>query len=402
MKKAILFVLLSFILCVNLYAQRFEVIWECPFDKNFEYYEEWPDDEGYGPAGIYYLQDISGKIYAFSMSSSNWFEAKNPYEIKEEYGNGYIRVFNNNKSCYFLRNGEIRIYLDDFVYENYDYLLKIEEGVYIKDYHTIYYTEDMIFFQTSDNKLISWKLLENGKSEYYNAKQTQEMLDSGLAKKLGLTKNKSGSIFYFGEFNITSGYGPNYANIINSLTFKTPGYEDRTTVQYWGTFIGTDKQGLSYYYESNLTDSDYNGKDLLHVNIAVLDPWTKEVNIIELPAGDWDPSRNAGGLIARCSQCIDEDGNVYFTDCNKEKGVYQIKKLTNTWSEELGYNKRIIGRVNANQIPLYKSKKTSSETNGYNYEHEFLWVLEKGKNWCKVRKVDGREGYVETKYIDFN
>ena len=74
----------------------------------------------------------------------------------------------------------------------------------------------------------------------------------------------------------------------------------------------------------------------IEVVIAVLDPWKKEVNVIELPAGDWDPERRAGGLIARCSQCIDEEGNVYFTDCSKEKGVYQIKKLTNTWSKELG------------------------------------------------------------------
>lgn len=90
------------------------------------------------------------------------------------------------------------------------------------------------------------------------------------------------------------------------------------------------------------------------------------------------------------------------TNCNKEKGVYQIKKLTNTWSKELGYSERIIGRMNANRIPLYEAKKTSAENNGYNYEYEYLWVLEKTKTWCKVRKVDGREGYVETKYIRFN
>ena len=97
-----------------------------------------------------------------------------------------------------------------------DYVLKIEGTDKYKGWpysQAIYFTEGMVFAQTSDNKLISWKLLENGKSEYYNAKQTQEMLDSGLAKKLGLTKNKSGSTFYFGEFNITSGYGPNYSKI---------------------------------------------------------------------------------------------------------------------------------------------------------------------------------------------
>ena len=68
---------------------------------------------------IYYLRKINDEMYAFSMSSSSWFEVKMPYEIKKDYGNGYIRQFNNNKSSYFLRNGEIRIYLEDFEYEKY-------------------------------------------------------------------------------------------------------------------------------------------------------------------------------------------------------------------------------------------------------------------------------------------
>ena len=58
--------------------------------------------------------------------------------------------------------------------------------------------------------------------------------------------------------------------------------------------------------------------------------------------------------------------------------------------------------MTANRIPLYEAKDTGSENNGYNYEHEYLWVLEQEEEWSKVRKVDGREGYVETKYIRFN
>ena len=399
MKKAILVILLALMMCVNINAQKFEVIREYPFDDFLQYYEDWPDDEGYNSPGLSFIINFKDVFYVKNNSINQWFYGDTEYtKVTKKIGDERKVV---NGVMYIDFENSIGVYLCSTDIYKPDYILEYaNEFSYVPSVK--FMTEGMVFAQTTERTLISWKLLENGKSEYYNAKQTQEMLDSGLAKKIGLTKNKSGSIFYFGEFNITSGYGPNYANIINSLTFKTPGYEERTTLQYWGTFIGTDKQGLSYYYESNLTDSDYNGKDLLHVNIAVLDPWTKEVNIIELPAGDWDPSRNAGGLIARCSQCIDEDGNVYFTDCNKEKGVYQIKKLTNTWSEELGYNKRIIGRVNANQIPLYQEEKISSETNGFNYEHEFLWVLEQGKTWCKVRKVDGREGFIETKYIDFN
>lgn len=58
--------------------------------------------------------------------------------------------------------------------------------------------------------------------------------------------------------------------------------------------------------------------------------------------------------------------------------------------------------MNANHIPLQKEAKISVKNNGFNFEHEYLWILEHGNEWCKVRKVDGREGWVETRYINFD
>ena len=401
MKRKLLVILVVLMMCVNINAQKFEVIREYPFDDFLQYYEDWPDDEGYNSPGLSSIINFKDVFYVKNNSINQWFYGDTEYtKVTKKIGDERKVV---NGVMYIDFENSIGVYLCSTDIYKPDYILEYaNEFSYVPSVK--FMTEGMVFAQTNEDKLISWKLLGNGKSEYYNAKQTQEMLDSGLAEKVGLSTNKTGTNFFFGEFNATSGYGPNFSKIKNNLEIKTPGYDEYDGVSAFN-YIATDKTGLSYFWGYK-----YNGKVVairdpnnpIEVLIAVLDPWTKEVNIIELPAGDWDPSRNAGGLIARCSQCIDEDGNIYFTDCNKEKGVYQIKKLTNTWSEELGYSKRIIGRVNANKIPLYKAKKTNAETNGYNYEHEFLWVLEKGKNWCKVRKVDGREGYIETKYIDFN
>jgi len=403
MKRKLLVTLVALMMCVNINAQKFEVIREYPFDDFLQYYEDWPDDIGYSSPGLVKIISFKNRLLIMNDANTQCFYGDKEYEIIPEDIHYEFKVINGVLFLTF--KDSIRVYFDSLDISKPNYILPIDK----KEFPTFiltanFMTEGMVFAQTNEDKLISWKLLGNGKSEYYNAKQTQEMLDSGLAEKIGLSTNKTGTNFFFGEFNATSGSGPNYINIMNDLTIKTEKYSSFDGLSSFHD-IGTDKNGLSYFYRFKYNGKKYALEDPdnpIEVLIAVLDPWTKEVNIIELPAGDWDPSRNAGGLIARCSQCIDEYGNVYFTDCNKEKGVYQIKKLTNTWSEELGYNKRIIGRVNANQIPLYKSKKTSSETNGYNYEHEFLWVLEKGKTWCKVRKVDGREGFIETKYIDFN
>ena len=278
MKRKLLVILVALMMCVNINAQKFEVIREYPFDDFLQYYEEWPDDMGYGPPGIYYLRKINEKMYAFSMSSSSWFEVKIPYEIKKEYGNGYIRTFNNNESSYFLRNGEIRIYLENFEYEKYDYLLEIEKGIYLKDYQTIYYTENMIFFQTNEDKLISWKLLGNGKSEYYNAKQTQEMLDSGLAEKVGL--NIHSNDIYFGENCVTRDTAP-YVKAKIPMTILDEKYKDLTVRKYGKGFryIGTDKNGLSYFYYLNdptqVTGQAERSGEPLVVNIVCADNFEK-------------------------------------------------------------------------------------------------------------------------------
>ena len=403
MKRKFFCVLVALMMCVNINAQKFEVIREYPFDDFLQYYEEWPDDIGYSSPGLVKIISFKNRLLVMNDANSQCIYGDKEYEIIPEDIHYEFKVINGVLFLTF--KDSIRVYFDSLDISKPNYILPIDK----KEFPTFiltanFMTEGMVFAQTNEDKLISWKLLGSGKSKYYNEKETQEMLDSGLAEKVGLSTNKTGTNFFFGEFNATSGYGPNFSKIKNNLEIKTSGYDEYDGVSAFN-YIATDKTGLSYFWGYK-----YNGKVVairdpdnpIEVLIAVLDPWTKEVNIIELPAGDWDPSRNAGGLIARCSQCIDEDGNIYFTDCNKEKGVYQIKKLTNTWSEELGYSNRIIGRMNSNRIPLYEKKNTKSETNGYNYEHEFLWVLEKGKNWCKVRKVDGREGYIETKYIDFN
>ena len=75
MKKKIL-VLMALIMSVGMYAQKFEVIWEHSFDDFFEYYEEWPDDMGYGPPGIYYLRKINDEMPVFG---ENIFCRGNPF-----------------------------------------------------------------------------------------------------------------------------------------------------------------------------------------------------------------------------------------------------------------------------------------------------------------------------------
>ena len=69
----------------------------------------------------------------------------------------------------------------------------------------------------------------------------------------------------------------------------------------------------------------------------------------------------------------------------------------------MGINKRIIGQMNTNHIPLMKAQ-AGNENDGYCFENDFVWVKEQSadKKWSRIQKIDGRIGWVETKYIDIN
>ena len=404
MKKKIL-VLMALMMSVGMYAQKFEVIREYPFDDFLQYYEEWPDDIGYSSPGLVEIVSFKNRLLVMNDAKYKCFYGDEKYEIIPEYIYHDFKVINN--VLYINFKDTIGVYFDSLDINKPNYILPIDK----KEFPTFVLTanfmsEGMVFAQTDYDELVSWKLLGEGKSEYYNAKKTEELLEEGLAEKVGL--NIYSNDIYFGENCVTCDKAP-YVKAKIPMKILDEKYKDFPIRKYGKGFhyLGTDKNCLSYFYYLNdptqVTGLAERSGEAFVVNIVCADNFEKTFQTVAtLPAGDWDPERRAGGLIARCSQCIDEEGNVYFTDCSKEKGVYQIKKLTNTWSKELGYSERKIGRMTANRIPLYKAKKINSENNGYNYEHEYLWILESGKKWSKVRKVDGREGYVETKYIRFN
>ena len=55
-----------------------------------------------------------------------------------------------------------------------------------------------------------------------------------------------------------------------------------------------------------------------------------------------------------------------------------------------------------NHIPLYKEPSETAETDGFNFENDIVWEKETKGEWSKIQKLDGREGWGETKYINFD
>ncbi len=165
--------------------------------------------------------------------------------------------------------------------------------------------------------------------------------------------------------------------------------------------FGKDSKGLMYYRDFPSGNDNVN----IEFVIAVLDPFTQEVYFYEdYGTCLWTPPTDkAGKIIGSYSWTVAPDGNIYFTDADVEKGEYQIKRVINRWWDEMGINNRIIGQMNTNHIPLLTTMN-GSQNDGYCFENDFVWVTEQSKDnkWSKIKKIDGREGWIETKYVDIN
>ena len=404
MKKAI-FIVLASLMAFCAFAQEFEVIKQINFGEPIRYYEKWNQIEG-GHPGIYQIQSWKGQLILLDNDKHCYFNLDNPNQKRE-----YNSLFNLISFCQkdeILVLGEkgsinkIDIYTKSGDISKPDYSIDYTD---IKDTFdfTLYYTENKLFSKIGERTFVYWELLPEGKTKFHDRIQTKNELEDGLAERLGIVFDSSDDI-YFGETCVRLATPPNYKNYWKEVSIATEKYQ-RFDKKFGGC-MGVDKRGFAYFnmYKNSANDKRplKNPNLPIQVYISVLDSWTHQLYMIELPEGNWNPARNEDGLIATMVNYVDFDGNIYFTDCNKEKGCYEIKKLSNDWIKQYDFYKREIGIMNANHIPLYKEAKSSAENNGYNFEHEYVWILEHKKNWCKVRKVDGREGWIETKYIIYD
>ena len=66
---------------VGMYAQKFEVIREYPFDDFLQYYEEWLDDIGYSSPGLVEIVSFKNRLLVMNNSKYQWFYGDEKYKI---------------------------------------------------------------------------------------------------------------------------------------------------------------------------------------------------------------------------------------------------------------------------------------------------------------------------------
>jgi hypothetical protein len=393
----------------SLIAQEYNIHKTFSFGESWAYYEQWDSNEGI-PPGILITNIFSDQtilVYNYksgihTLYSQDW---KKVYQTSA----GIIRTTQRYWLEYFSNNGDYRVIISDRHNPlNVLYAIEIQtNGHYAPNVDYCNLTENMLFFNSTQGDLLSWELLPQGKTLFRDAKDTKKWLEDGNALKYGI--QLIGNIYYFGD-NPTDLRAP--LSYKNWKSYIFPKGEFANLQQMPGKFLGVDSKGLSYFLSpyplGNITIA--HTIEPFPFLLFILDTWTKQVYIRKYPLGTCDPPRRikTGSkypeVIIIQSWAVHPNGDVYFFDADVNKQEYQLKKLTNDWWKEIGIDQRRIGRIEHNYIPLRIEPLITATTNGYSYEREFVWILEETTKteivdgeavpWIKVRKLDGREGWI--------
>ncbi len=424
MKRVLTIMFFSIAITSIIYAQKVELVASYPFGNiPFEYYTKWDPNEGGMPSFTISMIIENNQFLVFGSSKDlyhgGWYALNidgtadelniipdySVWNTQPQYGTfsgGYFIGYSKNNNYYL-----------HITYNDMKYIIEVSQNEVVGN--NLYLTGNTLFFEDSMNhKLSSIEFFSDGSYRIRNASETESWLKSGKGEELGWSqkfnkRNGKVSSNYFGDVNlstVTEFYKPSCFDNAHDDEIIGAAFDALWNSRY--NNFAKDSKGLIYFRKMDTDNGPYKPgapANNIKFDIAILDPWTKQVKYYEDYApNEFNPPRDADGkIIGSYSWTVAPDGNIYFTDADVEKGEYQIKRVINRGWDEMGINDRIIGQMNTNHIPLLTTMN-GSQNDGYCFENDFVWVTEqsKDKKWSKIKKIDGREGWIETKYIDIN
>jgi len=409
MKKICTALCMLFFVITGLTAQKLELIQKFPFDNYFAVAEKWDANEGSCPGPFAMLFVSDSKIFISFRPDyivrEYFFDngLKNYKQFPMGYKNAIFSVYQRNyANGYFI--GEFNYYDSMGKYErNKDKDIVIYN---IKDKNSIvnppYLSGGKLFANTSEGKIVYFEFDIEGKYSFHGTDETEKLLQEH-SEEYGYHYDQRNEYHIFGDHTVNNDDGVYLWAIYNDLKYSNTDEFTGETLRS-KSFLGTDLKGLSYYCVDriNYTIKNIPRENCWFVVIGILDPWHKQVTFRKIPTGEWVPMETNDGTGQRMGgfiKTVSPSGDIYMFDGNRQEQCYQLKRLRNDWWQELGMVDITVGQITTNHIPLRKEPSGTSEMDGYNYENDYVEVLETKGEWNRVHKLDGREGWIEKKYI---
>jgi hypothetical protein len=279
-------------------------------------------------------------------------------------------------------------------------LYEIEtKGTSFLDDSVTFLTGNMLFGLDIENNMpISWELGSAGKVIFRDEGETFQWL-SLHGDQIGGYKYDNGP-----RFGPVGSFGYQLTQpILADVDFsqgKLLGILAMSTIDIWqnGGLIGTDSKGLiyAYIYLPWRPDRKFLAYDDAYC-FVIIDPWQKKALFRSLKTGQ---HMGDAGL----PRAVSPDGNVYFFDVDVPAKQFVLRRVVNTWWDELKLKSIFTGTVNDNRVRIRDKPNVQGQIIDYLYEDEVARVVDKTSNqelvsgvkapWYKIVMPDGRQGWM--------
>lgn len=415
MKKKLM-ILILFFLEISLFAQKIDIVNKIPFNKDINYWENYDAYEGGFPSISNLIVDEDKFIF---KAGGNDTGARCFFEMKD----GVYKIANSEES--YIHNRGITVsgtfpngYLYGYIcagsnhnkidmtvnYKNVEYIINTENDMFSEGlftFNSFYCVDNILFFITSQNNLVSIELVNKNKFILRNVNETLEFLNNDKIEFLNIEfrKNKKNKItrICIGSYSLKPELdGINYWKICND-TFvidqtNYSHFKNLNDSKYGYELIGYDNKGFHYFIKNN------EGKFIL----AVMDVMSKKIIFYDnFDEYILNPLKDKFDMtMLSSSWFVDKNGNIYFATIDLNNREYQIKKINNCWYKDFSINENSYGSINSNHIEIYSKSTNKSDIVGYAFENDIVIKTEFKGKYVKIKSLTGFEGWIENRYID--
>jgi hypothetical protein len=423
--KLVLFFVLCLLLSISA-TPIISLVKSFPYNNDgvFNYLEKWDSEESsYG--GPLFLGFASNDIIVLGASAKQQVEV---YQISSGNKIGQLETdwytFTNSVNSILVgstQNQQLLWEVDKPVSASSVWRIMLDP----KDYtslpsgpmgRTPYRTGNMLFEGITDH-ISSWEFLSNGRYVYRQPQETLEWLHAE-GDKLGFEYCvKNNSRFYFGENSVvfTSVYSQ-LLELGRYWNWPKDGSLDGLSERPNFHSLGVDAKGIGYaYIDNKLGKEKYSEDNTLWSpfrTVLIFDPWIMKITYRNIPQDAYrilmisnENNDMIGPSIGgRYEMQAHPSGDIYMFSANKKDQAYDLNHMKNDWWAELGADKRVIGRILGNKIPLRAEPNNTASIVDYNFENEYVWIQEESKktteyegkktNWVKIQKLKGTIGWM--------
>jgi hypothetical protein len=414
----------------NLGAQDLSLVHTFPFDKEyFTLVESWDANEGV-PGGSALMGFLNNQTAIIGSSNANvlgLFDLGtgrivqripfDSYGVRRFPGRVILGIAATSHTTLLVQSRGASPFVASTLLPKRIYAgMDVPEG-------PVYLTGKMIFTGIG-GVFFSWEKQASGQYLYRDPDATRLWLAENGAQYGYRTDLRVRSVMYLGENSIPErGWRVAFSHLGINHQWIMPQNPKLQTVDLVNgvEYIGLDLKGLAYYFVDNLlAEPGDTGDPTVYSpsrTYIILDPWSMRVVHRTIPGGQYkilqrqhtpvEPYYHLGGY----GQQVHPLGDIYLFSANTTIGGFDLMRLRNTWWAELGLDQVQVGQILGNHIPLWAATNPSSEVVAYNYENEYVKVLDEstaslvydGKPtvWVRVQKVSGAVGWIPKSVIYF-